>query len=80
MGTWHNRPAAWDNTYYDFQDTISYLVGKHTFKFGVEFARILVNATIQAAGAVMYILPVLFIFFIMQRYFIQSSVSSGVKG
>lgn len=36
--------------------------------------------TIQAAGAVMYILPVLLIFFIMQRYFIQSSVSSGVKG
>jgi len=36
--------------------------------------------TVQAAGAVMYILPVLIIFFLMQRYFIQSSVSSGVKG
>jgi hypothetical protein len=47
MGTWHNRPAAWDNTYYDFQDSVSYLVGKHTFKFGVEFAHILVHATIH---------------------------------
>lgn len=36
--------------------------------------------TLQAAGAVMYILPVLIIFFITQRYFIQSNVSSGVKG
>jgi multiple sugar transport system permease protein len=36
--------------------------------------------TIQAAGAVLYILPVLVIFFVMQRYFMQSNVSSGVKG
>jgi hypothetical protein len=47
MGTWHNRPASWDNTYYDFQDTVSYLVGKHTFKFGFEFAHIVVDATIH---------------------------------
>jgi hypothetical protein len=47
MGTWHNRPASWDNTYYDFQDSVSYLVGKHTFKFGVEFAHILVHATVH---------------------------------
>jgi len=36
--------------------------------------------TVQAAGAVMYILPVLLIFFVFQRYFIQTAVSSGVKG
>jgi len=36
--------------------------------------------TVQAAAAVLYILPVLIIFFITQRYCIQSSVSSGVKG
>jgi hypothetical protein len=47
LGTWHNRPASWDNTYYDFQDSVSYLVGKHTFKFGVEFAHIAVDATIH---------------------------------
>jgi multiple sugar transport system permease protein len=36
--------------------------------------------TVQAAGAVMYIVPVLLIFFFAQRYFIRSAVGSGVKG
>jgi len=36
--------------------------------------------TVQAAAAVLYILPVLSIFFFAQRYFIRSSVSSSVKG
>lgn len=36
--------------------------------------------TLQAAAAVMYILPVLLIFFFAQRYFIRSNVSSSVKG
>ena len=36
--------------------------------------------TIQAAAAVMYIIPVLLIFFFAQRYFVQSNVSSGIKG
>lgn len=36
--------------------------------------------TVQAAAAVLYILPVLAIFFFAQRYFIRSTVSSGVKG
>jgi multiple sugar transport system permease protein len=36
--------------------------------------------TIQAAAAVLYILPVLLIFFFAQRYFIRSSVGSGIKG
>lgn len=36
--------------------------------------------TVQAAAAVLYIMPVLLIFFFAQRYFIRSTVSSGVKG
>lgn len=36
--------------------------------------------TLQAAAAVLYILPVLTIFFVAQRYFVRSAVSSGVKG
>jgi multiple sugar transport system permease protein len=37
-------------------------------------------ATVQAAGAALYVLPVLLIFLFAQRYFIRSVVSSGVKG
>lgn len=36
--------------------------------------------TVQAAAAVLYVLPVLVVFFVMQRYFMNSAVSSGVKG
>ena len=36
--------------------------------------------TVQAAAAVLYIVPVLLIFFSAQRYFIRSTVSSGIKG
>lgn len=36
--------------------------------------------TVQAAGAVLYMLPVLVIFMFAQRYFIRSVVTSGVKG
>jgi len=37
-------------------------------------------ATVQAAGAALYIVPVLLIFLFAQRYFIRSVVSTGVKG
>jgi hypothetical protein len=47
LGTWHNRPNSWSNGYYDFQDNLSYLVGKHTFKFGGEVAHIHVYALAQ---------------------------------
>lgn len=40
LGTQHNRPFYFHNPYYDGQDSLSYLVGKHTFKFGVEIAHI----------------------------------------
>jgi multiple sugar transport system permease protein len=36
--------------------------------------------TIQAAAAVLYIVPVLLIFFFAQKYFVRSQVSSGIKG
>jgi hypothetical protein len=45
LGSWHNRPNTWDNWYSDVQDSVSYLVGKHTFKFGAEFAHIVVHST-----------------------------------
>src|ERR1700704_4180734 len=45
LGSWPNRPNGWDNWFTDVQDSVSYLVGKHTLKFGVEFAHILVDST-----------------------------------
>src|ERR1700704_3614659 len=45
LGSWHNRPNSWDNWFTDVQDSVSYLVSKHTLKFGVEFAHILVDST-----------------------------------
>src|SRR5579872_1173495 len=50
LGSWHNRPQYWGNHYYDFQDSISYLVGKHTFKFGGEFTAIDVTNAIPDTG------------------------------
>ncbi|WP_207312392.1 carbohydrate ABC transporter permease [Lentzea alba] len=38
------------------------------------------DATVQAAAAAMYVVPVLVIFLFGQRYFIRGVVSSGVKG
>jgi hypothetical protein len=41
FGSWRGRPQDnGPNPYYDAQDSVSYLSGKHSFKFGVEFARI----------------------------------------
>ncbi|GAA3870701.1 carbohydrate ABC transporter permease [Tessaracoccus defluvii] len=36
--------------------------------------------TVQAAASVLYIIPVLVIFFVFQRYFVRSSIGSGLKG
>jgi len=44
LGTWHNRPFDFHNPYYDGQDNVSYLLGKHTFKFGIEIAHIEVDS------------------------------------
>jgi hypothetical protein len=41
LGSWNGRPTEnGPNPFYDFTDNVSYLLGKHTFKFGVEFSRI----------------------------------------
>lgn len=38
------------------------------------------DATVQAAAAALYVVPVLVIFLFAQRYFIRGAVSSGLKG
>jgi hypothetical protein len=40
MGSWRGRPLQFITHFYDFQDNVSYLVGKHAFKFGFEYAPI----------------------------------------
>ena len=43
-----------------------------------EHGQLLIN--LVASGAILYILPVLFLFFVAQRYFVQGIVTSGLKG
>ena len=46
-GTANNRPQYYSpNPYYDFQDSISYLKGKHSIKFGGEFTHIEADAAV----------------------------------
>jgi hypothetical protein len=40
MGSWRGRPIDFNNPVFNFQDNLSYLKGKHGFKFGGEFAHI----------------------------------------
>jgi len=41
LGSYQGRPLnSTPNPYWDLQDSVSYLVGKHTLKFGFEFAHI----------------------------------------
>jgi hypothetical protein len=40
LGGWRGRPTEFTNPYFDFQDSVSYLVGKHSFKFGGEYAHL----------------------------------------
>jgi hypothetical protein len=41
LGSWRGRPDTQaPNPYWDLQDSVSYLRGKHAFKFGGEFAHI----------------------------------------
>ena len=40
MGSWRGRPTQFITHFYDFQDNLSYLTGKHAFKFGFEYAPI----------------------------------------
>jgi hypothetical protein len=51
LGTTLNRPQYNSpNPYYDFQDSISYLKGKHSFKFGVEYTKIEADSSIGAGA------------------------------
>jgi hypothetical protein len=51
LGTSTNRPQVFSpNPYYDFQDSVSVLKGKHSFKFGGEFAHIEADAAIYVNG------------------------------
>jgi hypothetical protein len=40
LGGWRGRPLDFQDPYYDFQDSVSYLRGKHAFKFGIEYTHI----------------------------------------
>jgi len=48
---------------------LSYLVGQYTTRW-----------EIQMAGSVLTVLPIIILFFLLQRYFIQSIKLSGLKG
>jgi hypothetical protein len=51
FGTQHNRPQNISpNPYYDIQESVSYLKGKHTFKVGVEWAHIEADSNIPDTG------------------------------
>jgi len=51
LGTWHNRPqASSPNPYWDVRESVSYLVGKHSLKFGGEFAHIEADSNIPDYG------------------------------
>src|SRR5438874_5296718 len=40
LGSWRGRPTGFSNPVFNFQDNLSYLRGKHGFKFGGDFAHI----------------------------------------
>ncbi len=51
LGTWHNRPQhTAPNPYEDFQESLSYLKGKHSMKFGVEYTHIEADSDIPNYG------------------------------
>jgi hypothetical protein len=51
LGTSTNRPQYFSpNPYYDFQDSVSVLKGKHSFKFGADFTHIEADSAIYVDG------------------------------
>ena len=51
LGTWHSRPQRTSpNPYWDAQESLSYLVGKHSLKFGGEFAHIEADVDVPDYG------------------------------
>lgn len=58
LGTNSNRPQFNDgNPYWDLQDSVSYLKGKHSFKFGGEFTRTEADSAILVGGRGIYNFP-----------------------
>jgi len=48
IGSWRGRPVEnGPNPFYDFTDSVSYLVGKHSFKFGGEYAHIETDSAVH---------------------------------
>ena len=46
LGTYHNRPSyAGPSPYYVYQDSLSFLRGRHAFKVGGEYTHIITNAS-----------------------------------
>ena len=53
LGGWRGRPFAnQGDPYYDFQDSLSYLHGKHSLKFGGEFAHVEADWAQQDRGRI----------------------------
>jgi Carboxypeptidase regulatory-like domain len=53
LGSWRGRPFGFGpNPYYDVQDNVSYLLGKHSFKFGGEYAHIESDWNLQDRGRI----------------------------
>jgi hypothetical protein len=51
FGTQHNRPQiSGPNPYSDYQENLSYLKGKHSFKFGFEYGRLEGDSLIPDTG------------------------------
>ena len=51
FGTQHNRPqVSGPNPYSDYQENLSYLKGKHSFKFGIEYGRLEGDSNIPDTG------------------------------
>jgi hypothetical protein len=51
FGTQHNRPqVSGPNPYSDYQENLSYLKGKHSFKFGFEYAHLEGDSNIPDTG------------------------------
>ena len=46
LGGWRGRPVVFQNPYHDIQDNLSYLRGRHAFKFGADYTHIYVNYNI----------------------------------
>jgi hypothetical protein len=64
LGTASNRPQYYTpNPFYDVQDSISILKGKHSFKFGGEFSHMEADANVYNTGRGLFNFPTLQAFF-----------------